>query len=169
MNIFRVVFGIMLGIVASILMGVANALNLSQTNRLREAALLLACQMYAIGGGIDEGASSLIESWGPSAIHLLHLLRQRGQIPQNLAHSAYVLDTEDNTSETLQQKFSRGEIIDGVAFKPNQSVLIVNGRKSGAIGKVAGLYDFHSEPLYRLEVNGGEEYAYQSEIKAANV
>lgn len=96
MIVVRLVYGIFLGSIAALLMGVANMLSLSQTSRPREMAILVACRMYALGGGIDEGASTLINSWGPSAIHTLHLMRQQARIPLSLSSAAYVLDREDN-------------------------------------------------------------------------
>lgn len=164
----RLAYGIFLGGIAASLMGGANMLGLAQTSWPREMAILFACQAYALGSGIDEGALSLMNSWGSSAINTLHQMRQQGRILHSLASAAYALDREDNTLEILRRNFSHGEVIEGVCFKMNQLVLVVQGSRAGVTGRVAGLYDFQREPLYRLEINGQERYAYQSEIKPAD-
>lgn len=168
MTVLRLIYGIFLGTIAVALMGLANMLGLSQTSWPREIAILITCRMFALGGGLDDGALSLVDGWGPSAIHTLHLMRQRAKIPHSLASAAYALDREDDTLDILRCKFSLGEMIEGVHFRKNQVVLIVDGARAGMTGRVAGLYDFQREPLYRLEINGQEEYAHQSEIEAAD-
>lgn len=87
----RLALGIIHGTIGWVLMGMSKFLPGVLRRALERHAFLAACRMYALGGGIDDGAFALVESWGIEKRRELKMLVEAGRIPQKLRFYAHLL------------------------------------------------------------------------------
>jgi len=151
-NMTRLIYGIALGTFAWLGMALADSLSFSNRHWLRKKALIACCRLGGLGGGIDEGADTLIEKWGPPVVNLLHEMRCNNQIPDGANHGAYVYDTIDHGK---CDTWKRGVSIDGIKISPQTSVEILDGYYKGKIAKLVGLHQYKPFPIYEAKTYEG--------------
>ena len=87
----RILIGILHGLMAWVLMAVGGFLPQRIRPPLERQAILAACRMYEMGGGIDEGAATLVASWGSDGRAAIARLIDSGKIPRKHAFAAKLL------------------------------------------------------------------------------
>lgn len=87
----RVVYGILLGFYISALLGVLQSFRLAPKGWVARRAALALLRMYALGGGIDDGAAAILEEWGVSGIQCIRELLRENRVPRDYVGYARIL------------------------------------------------------------------------------
>jgi hypothetical protein len=84
----RLTSGILHGFVAWTIMTLARLLPGLLRRALEREAVLAACRMYELGGGIDDGAAALVGSWGAAGHEIVLRLLAANRIPRKHVFTA---------------------------------------------------------------------------------
>lgn len=80
----------------------------------------------------------------------------RGQADAAAGDVEHFLGWRTSRPDPLRD-WMEGALTNGVRFGPGAAVRIDSGQNSGAVGAVVTVLDFEPEPLYLVELDGGED------------